>query len=513
MFKAIKNRLTLHFFYPFLLPVFFVLHNYLLYYGLVSVAVALIVLLKIELAFALFFLGLMLFLRHAQRSAQLTALVGFMILFYGVIKDFFSKTLSFGFLAKYTVLPPILLAVTLLMGWRVLRKKNFDKSNLFQNMLLLLFLLIEGLWLSGEKAAGFMQHNQLVKNNVLTTDHLPVAAERPDVYFLVFDSYPGTRFLRDYLQYHNTLDTILARKGFYVAARPSSNYNRTAFSMAATLNMEYLQSVPDKSVLEPRQYNQASLSIQHALVPAVFLHNGYQLYNLSVFDVANQPALQRENFLVLPEENMLLYNTFPERFMQDVAWHFFFLQAGGLHPSDQQQPAFETLFLTNNLKKRELNNRAIDSLLKMPLTSTGRPRFVYAHLYLPHPPFFYDSNGSPLAVTRANVEAEMEKKDAFISYLEYTNKVIKEIVDTLLRSTQRQPVIIIQSDHGYRDFRKEFVSQDNYFKNYSAFYFPDKNYSSLYDTISNINTFPVVFNKYFNTHIPMQKDSTVFNVY
>jgi hypothetical protein len=71
-------------------------------------------------------------------------------------------------------------------------------------------------------------------------------------------------------------------------------------------------------------------------------------------------------------------------------------------------------------------------------------------------------------------------------------------------------LIILQSDHGFTDFEGGPSKPALFFKNYSAFYFPDKNYSSLYDTMSNINTFPVIFNKYFGMNIPLQKDTSVF---
>ena len=141
------------------------------------------------------------------------------------------------------------------------------------------------------------------------------------------------------------------------------------------------------------------------------------------------------------------------------------------------------------------------------------PKFTYAHFYLPHPPFFYDRNGKSINVDFEDIDKTMDDKIAFISYLEYTNTIILKLADIILLHSTRPPVIIIQSDHGYRDFRKTMVGSDQYFRNYSAFYFPDKNYESLYDSLSNVNTFPVILNKYFSTNIAMQKDSCIFMEY
>ena len=79
-----------------------------------------------------------------------------------------------------------------------------------------------------------------------------------------------------------------------------------------------------------------------------------------------------------------------------------------------------------------------------------------------------------------------------------------------LQANSKNAVIIIQSDHGFTDFDGVPSDPELFFKNYSALYFPDNDYSSIYDTVSNINTFPILFNKYFNTKIPLQKDTTVF---
>ncbi len=97
------------------------------------------------------------------------------------------------------------------------------------------------------------------------------------------------------------------------------------FSISSTLNFEYLRGITNNVLLELKHHNQAKLSIEHAVVPAVFTHLGYKTYNLSIFDLAGHPALFPENFLVLPEIQMLLYNTLSERIRRDVLWHLILL--------------------------------------------------------------------------------------------------------------------------------------------------------------------------------------------
>ena len=300
-------------------------------------------------------------------------------------------------------------------------------------------------------------------------------------------------------------DAALQNRGFHIIAHPQSNYNRTQFSIAATLNLEYLQGVSPYS--RSKYYRQAMQSIEQAVVTRVFMHCGYRMYNLSIFNWGRYPALLKENFLTLTENQVLLYNTLPERYSHDVQWHLSFI--------DKYLPGWRTNMASyqkqeeeKNTKLKNYNNTVIDSLLKIPALDTAGPKFLYAHLYLPHIPLSYDSNGKPVqAISGSNTSGT--SKTAVLSYLKYTNKVILRIVDSILQHARRPPLIIVQSDHGFRDLPKDIAPGERYFDNYSAFYFPDKNYNALTDSFTNINTFAVVFNNYFKTSIPMQKDSSV----
>ena len=162
----------------------------------------------------------------------------------------------------------------------------------------------------------------MTKNSHFNLDSLSNPQRKPDVYFLVFDSYPGTLFLKDYMQYDNSpFNEALQNKGFRVLANPKSNYNRSAFSISATLNFEYLRKIKNFQPVSPKEYTEATLTVEHSLVPKVFKHYNYQFFNLSIFDIDNSPSLHPEDFLTLPEGDVLLYNTLSERLKRDLVWN------------------------------------------------------------------------------------------------------------------------------------------------------------------------------------------------
>ena len=72
------------------------------------------------------------------------------------------------------------------------------------------------------------------------------------------------------------------------------------------------------------------------------------------------------------------------------------------------------------------------------------------------------------------------------------------LVDTLLKNSDIPPIIIIQSDHGAKIYD---LDSNNYARvrmsNLNALYLPEGGDKHLYDSISLINTFPIIFNHYF----------------
>jgi hypothetical protein len=508
--KPIKSFLEKYGIHSFLLPLFAILHNYRQYYGLVDADVAVKAFGQLILIFLVSFLLVLAIIKNVNKSLQLITLFGVVYLFYGAIKDFFQLTLHASFLSKYSVLLPALAIAVIILTRAILKKKEFRKTNLFQNLLLIIFILIDVTALIAFDSSYFLSKNLLAKNSRLSLDSLGTIHHSPDVYFLVLDSYPGTTFLRDYMHYDNSpFNEALQNKGFRVLANPESNYPRSAFSISATLNFEYLGKIKSFQPVSPKEYTEATLTVEHSLVPKVFKHYNYSFFNLSIFDIDSTPSLHPEDFLTLPQKDVLLYNTLSERLRRDLLWN---LMTGryAVPFIQRMEKRRQEKMTQEQIEKRDFNNIVIDSLMKIPLQKTNSPKFVYAHVYLPHPPFFYDENGSENDLKTVLDEKSQEDRLLFLSYLRYTNNAAIKIIDGIMQSSGGHAVIILQSDHGFRNFEDALSHPRLFFKNYSAFYFPDRNYSALYDTMSNINTFPVIFNKYFGTNIPMQQDTTVF---
>ncbi len=480
------------------------------YFGLVSSEVAMKSCLIILFITSLIFLLILSITRHVNKSLQLCTLLGVILLFYGNIKELFQFTLHAEFISRYSVLLPFVFIIAIILIVVIIKKRDYRQSNLFQNVLLIIFILIDSVVLIFSNKDRVLVENLLAKNEKVILDSLSKISSKPDVYYLVFDSYPGSGFLKQYMGYDNgSFDSTLSDKGFYVVKNPKSNYNRTVFSISSTLNFQYLDNINKFSAVNPKLYNQALLTVKHSIVPKFFKHLNYNFYNLSIFSINDMQPIHKESFLTISEKKVLLNNTLTERFKKDLLWTLL----TGKYTVGFLQKWFnktEVEIRNEQLQKRDYNNAVIDSVFKIPSQKENLPKFIYAHLYLPHPPFFYDENGKENEIQHIINNDSSRKKQLFIQYLKYTNMVIMQIINRIKNAPNKNVVIIIQGDHGFTDYEGGPNEPHLFFKNYSAIYFPDKNYSTLYDTISNVNTFPIIFNKYFNTKIPLQRDTAYF---
>jgi hypothetical protein len=146
--------------------------------------------------------------------------------------------------------------------------------------------------------------------------------------------------------------------------------------------------------------------------------------------------------------------------------------------------------------------------------------FIYAHIIAPHPPFVFDQHGVPLSHDRpfkladANQFIKDYSRKAYLTgyrnQMQYINSLVLKTVDTILAKSKTPPIIIIQGDHGpgaylhWSSLENTFPAER--FSILNAYYFPDRDYSLLYPSISPVNSFRVVIDKYFGGTYPMLPD-------
>lgn len=478
----------------FLLPVFFVLHGFTRNYNFVPVGDALLLI----LIYTGSAVGITLLSWSLYRDLTKASLIAFVIMayhfFFGSIHDLMKTYFAETFITRYIfILPVSFLFLLVFIVWLKKRKRPFQKPIYYLNILFLLLILIDTIWLSGkiidqkDNSSSDITNAGLIKCDT---------CKKPDIFFIILDGYSGNKALKEKFDFDNSaFENELRHRGFHIVSDSRSNYNYTPFSTASILNMNY----PELNMKTKGQgnLNYSYRMIRDNLVVKFLEASGYTVYNYSIFDLAKQPAKNYDNILPV-KTKLITAQTFLSRLKKDIG--------GNIIMGKFRIKAVEKKFTYSYLQN---NNNFIRFTTDIAAQQQPSPKFVYAHLIMPHFPYYFDSQGRPFPYDSLTKESFITNKHNYIEYLQYCNKQILQFANDILSSSPTPPVIIFLGDHGFRYFAKK-EERKYCFMNLAAVYLPSGNYSNFYTSMSAVNMFPVILNTEFQQHIPLLKDSTIY---
>ncbi|MFI5133520.1 MAG: hypothetical protein ACHQEB_04245 [Chitinophagales bacterium] len=480
-------------YFLFLLPLFFVLHGFTEYFNAIPVKDALLLIL-VYTGSSLMIAGLFwLFYRNFIKASIVAFLVMAYHFFFGSFQDYLKDHFHGTFIARYSfILPVSFLFFIAAVTWLKKRKNPLNKIILYLNVLFLFLLAADTGWLFTKIFAPKEKPLlRLIREGFFVCD----TCKKPDIYFVLLDEYTGNTALKEKFNFDNAdFESELAKRGFYVVRDSRSNYNFTPYSVASILNMNYLEL--NMKTRNAGNLNYAYGTINNNLTLTYLSAEGYRFYNYSIFDFRGQPSLDNDNFLPV-KTKLITSQTFFNRLEKDILFN---ITTGKWKFKAIQQRSFYN-HLHNNEKFIRLTEDAVSK-------TSSSPKFIYTHLLMPHYPYYFDSKGNPLPADNL-AEGSQSDQHNYKEYLQYCNNKILDLTDHILSASSSPPVIILLGDHGYRNYQDQ-TPDKYYFLNLDAVYFPEKNYNSFYDGMTNANLFRTLFNTEFHQHLPLLKDSTVY---
>jgi hypothetical protein len=412
---------------------------------------------------------------------------GLLLLNYGEIQDFLLNTVKSKCLAaNYTLIAVLLL---ILIGCRfVYRKKRFAYGKTYNFLLVLfaLFTLVEVYKVFGTKKAVFYDYKA-----AYVPIHTPLnAIQRPDIYYLIFDSYTSpTALMANWNFSNNSIDSFLQHHNFKVTHHAHSAYDFTTLSLNAIFNLNYLPLTAQALDRNFINFNYGRSILNNSQVMKWFASQGYAIDCLSLLPVSHNNNVF---YPLVPDEPLhwLRRQTIERIWLEPSLWKRL-LSLLGLAKKSQAVPALEAI--------DDYNKKVLDTVMHLP--TNAAPRFVYAHFMLPHSPYIYKPDGSRRAPREAITMDDVKAKAFYLDQVIYTNTYIRQLVTALLKDGKKNKVIIIQGDHGYR----EYLPGDpgDRYAIFNAVYFGDGDYSHINDSMLSINTFRIVLDKYFNQDLPL----------
>jgi hypothetical protein len=335
----------------------------------------------------------------------------------------------------------------------------------------------------------------------------PVLSGAPDIYYIILDGYGGEEILKEFYQLdNNDFLSFLKSKGFYIASQSHSNYIQTMLSLSSSMNMTYLDFLQtDASNSSDRaplarliRWSQLRTFLESRGYQTIAFASGLRGTELENADVYISPHLSG-----VTSFERLVIDTSALVLLQDI-----------LRGMDvPYYPGYKI-----HRERIEFTLDELGQVAKRP-----GPKFVFAHLIIPHPPFVFESNGQPLEPKypfyildgSAYLGTKEEYLQGYRGQLLYLNTRVEALLDQILSESERPPVIIIQADHGpgsgFDWDNPDATGLRERVTILNAYYLPGLEEQVLYPTISPVNSFRVVLNQYFGADFSILPDVSYYS--
>ncbi len=344
----------------------------------------------------------------------------------------------------------------------------------------------------------------------------PLASLRPepadtrrDIYYIVLDRYANAAQLQEVYGFDNgRFIADLEAEGFFFPRAANANYQRTAHSLASSLNLNYLDRLT--SVVGPDSDNWRPLYglLEDTEVHRFLDRQGYRLLHFGSWwnpTRLSRIADENHNWWAPPE----FLRVYLRRSLLGFMGRIF--DAYAFDVRQQQCDRIRHKF----------------DMLHRTAKSPG-PKFVFAHILLPHPPFVFGRDGSCLS---RKASMDRSRRDNYIDQVEYANHLLLELVRALRREARVAPIIVLQADEGpwpaaYAGNEIDGLGTDVKVVDWEkasdpelrekmgilhALHLPGEEVpgqasEAAYHGMTPVNTFRIIFNRYFGTALPLLPD-------
>jgi hypothetical protein len=482
-----KRSLPLHPFFFAVYPVAALLASNL---DAAPAAAALRPLVVTLLGASLFFLALRQLLHHSLRAALLTTLVLALFFSYGHVYNFLESGTLSGFpLGRHRLLAPAWIAFFLLgAGWATRPRRDLPLITRALNIIGAVLLLLPLTQIAFFQVSTLQAPPRAEQPAPGAQLRLPPQGTAPDIYYLILDGYSRDDLLHKFYDLDNSpFLEQLSQMEFYVARCAQSNYAQTQLSLASSLNYEYLASLDDAFQAGSTSRTGLPGLIQRSAVRSSLESLGYRVV---AFETGFEATQLEDADIYLSSGAGTGIEDFESLLIRTTAGR---VAAEGI--------AFLNLkpdWAARDAAHRQRILFALEELRRLP--DLPGPKFVFAHLITPHWPHVFGPDG----------EAVHQRQDSISGYRDqviFINKMIVPVLAEIIAKSGTPPVIILQGDHG-----AVIESPERRMAILNAYYLPN-GAGGLYESISPVNTFRVIFNQVFAGRLPLLGDAAYYSRY
>lgn len=401
-------------------------------------------------------------IKNKLKAALIAASFIFINLFYrDILLAIFNNKFLIGIINSLTsnhpqyIVIPLILIIWITFAFFVISIKRIPFGiNLWLNVVIIAFIFFEisQLIFSPVEQITLTDNKPFLVNNDLSLH------EKPDIYYIILDSYTSSESLSKYWNYDNAkFEDSLTHLGFFIVQKSKTKYTSTPYCIASYLNSSSL------NIDYKKKYNERNLTklIKNNRLYNWLKQNKYRCINFSHFEILGS------------KKNVDIINHFLGR----TIWYAIYNKL--YH------------FLNPFLSIPQINLEYFSNLINLAKEDHEKPIFAYAHIMMPHSPYYFNEFGKPF-----NADDKLTDKQKYLGQLIFTNSLALETIYNILSYSPKNSIIIIQGDHGFRylDDKKENSKEAHSI--FYAIYTP--NGIEIPNTINPSNTFKILIDQINN---------------
>jgi sulfatase-like protein len=413
-------------------------------------------------------------------------------------------------LTTHLVLFPLGLAVTIGLGWWLLRRPAWlDRLATF---LTLSGALIVGwsalrIGMTELRSARAIRQSAVVQRLAQPIRVQPGATAGPkrDIYLIILDEYAnaevtGSRFGFDN---HVFLDSLRGL-GFVVPV-VHSNYLHTLLSLPSLLNASQLADLTGELGARTDNPRLPNYLLEHNRAVGFLKSQGY---SFAFFPSLWWPATRHNRAADREFDGSVGFDPVRELNRTELRRDLRIASMLDLLHRETRWQAADADQIVRTFA-------AVALVPGMP-----GPVFAFAHVLSPHQPFTFEADCRPIGGKPAT--ASRRPGSRYIGQIECVDRMVLKLVTSLLRESDVPPVILLQGDHGSASpaFDTAATAEDiplaaaqDRFGAFGAYYLPDHGSTAFGDSVTVVNVLGNVLRHYLGADLPREPDDLYLSTY
>ena len=141
--------------------------------------------------------------------------------------------------------------------------------------------------------------------------------------------------------------------------------------------------------------------------------------------------------------------------------------------------------------------------------------FAFAHVMSPHTPYVFDRDCQPAPLRKPGGSPFERVAGPYVAQIQCLDRLLLDLVTTLVRTSEVPPVIVLQSDHGSKALgfdvagaaeKITLAAAKERLGAFGAYYLPDHGAEAFGDSVTVVNVMGNVLRTYLGASLPREPD-------